>query len=267
MAGLRQRLLLEPAERASHTPAVLRVGRRLRYVAAATGVLLVLAASVGLLSRSSLPGDRLYPVKQLLDRVVLDVPLDDVDVGLTHLAQSSEHLADAGRLVAVVPARTVDLVAALDAAALSAGAGHDTLMDAYRTQGRTDAVVALESFYEDAVPVVDEWSTGPLPLPATEARQHLHDVLHKGQADALRALAGCTLCGTRAAIRRPCCTRPSPGRRHPAPAPPRPVADTGTNGSFAPGSTATTGTPTRADTARTATGSAPGTADGHSNGH
>ncbi|HET7799449.1 MAG TPA: hypothetical protein VFL38_03450, partial [Humibacillus xanthopallidus] len=110
VAGLRQRLLDEPAvgalgaasggdrsprvDTSDRGPAVVRFGRRSRILVAAAAVLLVLAGGLGALSRSALPGDRLYPVKQLLDRVALEVQREPLGLGLTHLAQAREHVSD-----------------------------------------------------------------------------------------------------------------------------------------------------------------------------
>lgn len=195
VATLRQRLLDAPVATESRPPAVVHVGRRLRLAAAAVGILLLLATSLGIASRSAVPGDRLYPVKQLIDRVVLDVQRDRVGLGLTLLSQSTEHVAEAQQLVAVAPAREADLVAALDAATASAGEGHDVLLDAYRTERRGDALTGLDAFYAQTEPIVDALPDGPLPAAVAAAWTRLHDVLEQGRDDTLHVLATCSLCG------------------------------------------------------------------------
>ena len=137
-----RRLAGSPADRG---PAVVRFGRRARLLVAAAAALLVLAGGLGALSRSALPGDRLYPVKQLLDRVVLELHRDPVGLGRAHLDQAREHVAEAEQLVARStltrgrgrpgaergarrrpPADdAVDLARALDAATASSVSGRD----------------------------------------------------------------------------------------------------------------------------------------------
>ncbi len=104
VAELRHLLLEVPAGSAGSPeprgPAVVRFGRRARMLVAAAAVLLVLAGGIGALSRSALPGDRLYPVKQLLDRVVLELHREPVGLGRAHLDQAREHVEEAGQLIA-----------------------------------------------------------------------------------------------------------------------------------------------------------------------
>jgi hypothetical protein len=234
VAGLRQRLLDAPAGDApatataggragtadhgsDHGPAVVRFGRRARVLVAAVAVLLALAGSLGALSRSALPGDRLYPVKQLLDRVVLEVQRESLGLGLTHLAQAREHVADAEQLLAqahehggadrsAAPAEgdldralDADLAAALDAATQSTREGHTVLLDAYRSLRRGDALTSLSDYYAQIVPDVDALHAGPLPSAATAAWQRLHDLLEQDRDATLRELATCTTCGVASA--------------------------------------------------------------------
>ena len=223
VAELRQRLLDEPVgtsgdaapavddTRPSPT-AVVRFGRRARVLVAAAALLLVLAGGLGVLSRAAVPGDRLYPVKQLLDRVALDLRRDTVPLGLTHLAQAREHVSDAEQLLARAPegpigtavdtepdspdART-DLSVALEAATASSSLGRSVLLDAYRLERRGDALTSLADFYAQTLPAVDALRTYRLPPMATTAWQRLHDVLEQGRDDTLRELAACTICGAR----------------------------------------------------------------------
>ena len=245
MAGLRQRLLDAPAGDApatataggragtadhgsDHGPAVVRFGRRARVLVAAVAVLLALAGSLGALSRSAVPGDRLYPVKQLLDRAALEVQREALGLGLTHLAQAREHVADAEQLLAqahehggadrsAAPvegdldrALDADLAAALDAATQSTREGHTVLLDAYRSLRRGDALTSLSDYYAQIVPAVDALHAGPLPSAATAAWQRLHDLLEQDRDATLRELATCTTCGVASAQARSLLARETP---------------------------------------------------------
>jgi hypothetical protein len=237
VAGLRQRLLDGPAGDAhtaavaggrpgtadsdsDHGPAVVRFGRRARVLVAAVAVLLALAGSLGALSRSALPGDRLYPVKQLLDRVALEVHREPLGLGLTHLAQARDHVADAEQLLARANelrgadrsgpaaesdldlALNGDLATALDAATDSTRAGHAVLLDAYRSLRQGDALTSLSDYYAQTVPAADALHADPLPGAATAAWQRLHDLLEQNRDATLRELAACTICGDASALAR-----------------------------------------------------------------
>ena len=156
VAELRHLLVEVPAGSAGSPeprgPAVVRFGRRARMLVAAAAALLVLAGGIGALSRSALPGDRLYPVKQLLDRVVLELHREPVGLGRAHLDQAREHVEEAGQLIATSrrhrrdrPGRrsrdltaevAADLAGALDAATTSSTAAETVLREAYRSEQR-----------------------------------------------------------------------------------------------------------------------------------
>ena len=155
----------------------MRFGRRARLLVAAAAVLLVLAGGLGALSRSALPGDRLYPVKQLLDRVVLELHREPVGLGRAHLDQAREHVEEAAQLISArgaghhrpVPARAAaeltpeaaaDLARALDAATTSTTAADTVLREAYRSEQRVDALISLSDFYAEVVPAVASLEPG-----------------------------------------------------------------------------------------------------------
>jgi uncharacterized membrane protein YgcG len=219
VAALRQRLLDEPAgsdpARPDPAPAVLRFGRKARFLLAAAAVLLVLAGGLGALSRSALPGDRLYPVKQLIDRVVLELHRDPLGVGLTHLAQARAHVDEAEQLIvrardeaggtdrgagptdggAAPTALDADLTSALDAAADSSTQGRTVLLEAYRSLQQAGALTSLADYYAEVVPAVEALTADPLPSAATAAWQRLHDLLVQDRDSTVRELAACTICG------------------------------------------------------------------------
>ena len=231
VADLRQRLLDVPADAAGSLghrgPAVVRLGRRARLLVAAAAVLLVLAGGLGVLSRSALPGDRLYPVKQLLDRVVLELHREPVGLGRAHLDQAREHVAEAVQLISrpgadpgadpgselpveLTPDAAADLAGAFDAAAASTTAGDTVLLEAYRAEQRVDALISLSDFHAEVVPAVDAIDTAALPPITRAAWQRLHDVLERSRDATLRELAACSTCGEASAAARALLAREAP---------------------------------------------------------
>src|SRR6476661_1250797 len=99
------------------TVSVLRVAAKpLKMIAAAAASILVIGGALGFASRSAVPGDALYGVKQLLDRVAVQLAGSRYDQGLTYLAQAQEHIAEARDLIDGGHPSTHDLHAAYDAA-------------------------------------------------------------------------------------------------------------------------------------------------------
>ena len=244
VADLRQRLLEMPAGAADSPgnggPAVMRVGRRARLLVAAAAVLLVLAGGLGALSRSALPGDRLYPVKQLLDRVVLELHREPVGLGRAHLDQAREHVEEAVQLISgpggatqpgaepgalpsaqpgadlaveLTPDAAADLAIAFDAATASTTAGDTVLLEVYRSEQRVDALISLSDFHAEVVPAVDALSPAALPPIARAAWQRLHDVLERSRDATLRQLAACSSCGEASAAARALLAREVPTPR------------------------------------------------------
>ncbi|GAA2164725.1 hypothetical protein FHX52_4655 [Humibacillus xanthopallidus] len=293
--GLRQRLLEEPALGAlgaasagasglpdgtrDRGPAVVRFGRRSRILVAAAAVLLVLAGGLGALSRSALPGDRLYPVKQLLDRVALEVQREPLGLGLTHLAQAREHVSDTEQLLVrakddagaadrdgagvtngpdLDPGLDAELATALDAATQSSTDGHTVLLDAYRTLREAEALTALADYYAEVVPAVDALRDQPLPGAAAAAWQRLHDVLTRDRDSTLRELAACTVCGDASAGARSLLAREIP-TTSPGGAAPSATSRTTAGSAQTGGSPTSTTAPSRsgsAGSAKTSGGSA-----------
>ncbi|MGO4599005.1 hypothetical protein [Terrabacter sp. 2RAF25] len=180
------------------TVSVLRVAARpLKLLAAAAAAILVLGGALGFASRSAVPGDALYGVKQLLDRAAVQLAGSRYDQGLTYLAQAQEHIGDARNLIDRGGPSTHDLDTAYDAASDATRRAQTILVEAYRTEGRTDALTELSDFYTRAIPQVDAMRPR-VPTDSLPAWQRLRDLLGAGQVATLRDLASCTACGERA---------------------------------------------------------------------
>ena len=173
-------------------------GRPLRYAAAAAAALVVVAGTLGIASRSALPGDALYGIKQALDRAAVELAGSPLDTGLTHLAQAEQHIGEARDLVDRGEPAPVDVDTALDAASTSTSSGQRVLLALYRAQQRGDALTALADFYARALPQVDALRDR-VPAASRPAWQRLHDLLVAGRDATLRELARCTTCGDAAA--------------------------------------------------------------------
>lgn len=207
VAGLRERLLDEASEIATgaETPApdstdetratVVRLPHRtLRLVGAVAASLLLVAGLLGVLSRSAVPGDALYPVKQLLDRAAVALSGSRLDEGRTHLAQAQQHISEARDLLDrgdVVPA---DLSVAFDGASDSVVAADTILRDVYATEGRPEALTDLADFLTRARPQVDAMDSR-VPGASRPAYQRLRQLLRAAEVRALREVAACGQCG------------------------------------------------------------------------
>lgn len=174
---------------------VLHLPRRaFRLVAAAAAAVVLIATALGFASRSALPGDLLYPVKQVLDRAAVQLSGSRFDQGLTHLAQAQQHISEARDLLDRPGSDAAQVAQALDAASDSFVQGDATLRDVYRTEQRADALTELADFVGRALPQVEAMDSR-IPAPARPAYERLRDLLDGSSASLLHALAECDGCG------------------------------------------------------------------------
>ena len=177
---------------------VVRIAARpLRWVAAAAASVVLVAGLLGVGSRSAAPGDILYPVKQVLDRVAVRLAGSSYDEGITYLAQAQQHIDEARDLLDRGGASADDVNVALDAASDATQQAQRILVDVYRTEQRADALTELADFYTRAIPQVDALRDG-VPAASRPSWQHLRDLLGQGRIATLRELASCAVCGDRA---------------------------------------------------------------------
>ncbi|KRB43709.1 DUF5667 domain-containing protein [Terrabacter sp. Root181] len=223
---------------AGGTVSVLRVAAGpLKFIAAAAASILVIGGALGFASRSAVPGDALYGVKELLDRAAVQLAGSRYDEGLTYLDQAQEHIADARDLIDRGAPSTHDLDTAYDAATDATGRAQTILMEVYRTEQRADALTELADFYTRAIPQVDAMRPR-VPAGSLASWQRLRDLLGAGQVATLKELAACGVCGDRSAQARQILAR-LPGAVRPS----SPVSGTSAPGSTPAGPGATTGRP------------------------
>jgi hypothetical protein len=138
-------------------PVLVLVGRGMpRLVAGAAASALLVGGVVGVVSRSAVPGDALYPVKGWIDGVAVRLADDDLSRGQTYLAQAQEHISDA-RTLAGRPNRADaagDINIALQAAIDSVRNGQRSLDASYTRTGNQQALLALRDFTARALPQV-----------------------------------------------------------------------------------------------------------------
>jgi hypothetical protein len=225
------------------TVSVLRVAARpLKHLAAAAASILVIGGVLGAVSRSAAPGDALYGIKQVLDRVAVQLADSRHDEGLTYLARARQHIDEAHDLLDRGTASPVDIDTALDAASDSTRRAQNILMDVYRTEQRADALTELSDFYAPAVPQV-EAMRDRVPVASRPAWQRLRDVLGRGQLATLRELASCSVCGERASAARAALAALA-SASHPGAGPTAPGALPTLPGGAAPGASVPQGAPT-----------------------
>jgi hypothetical protein len=183
----------EPEPRRNAT--VLHLPRRaLRLVAAAAAAAVLIATALGFASRSALPGDLLYPVKQVLDRAAVQLSGSGFDEGLTHLAQAQQHISEARDLLDRPDSDAAEVALALDAASDSFLRADAILQEVYRTEQRPEALTELADFVGRARPQVDAMDSRT-PAPARPAYERLRDLLGGSSATLLQSLARCDGCG------------------------------------------------------------------------
>ncbi|MGO4343751.1 DUF5667 domain-containing protein, partial [Pedococcus sp. 2YAF34] len=176
-------------------PAVLVVGRGLpRMVAGATASALLVGGVVGLVSRGTVPGDTLYPVKGWLDGVAVRLADSDLDRGRTQLDQAQEHISDARALADRATPDSGDIDTALEAAITSVTGGQRSLDRAWSETRNPQALLAMRDFTARALPQVDALRT-EVPAASLPEVGRLEALLRQTQVATARRIAACNSCG------------------------------------------------------------------------
>jgi hypothetical protein len=174
------------------TPVVVVVGRGLpRLLAGAVASALLVGGLVGVASRSTLPGDALYPVKSWLDSVAVHLADSDLARGRTQLAQAQEHISDARDLAEQRQPDADDIDVALNAAIDSVRAGQRSLDAAWADTGNPQALLAQRDFAARALPQVEALRT-EVPAGSLRLVGQLESLLHDTQAASARRLSACS---------------------------------------------------------------------------
>jgi Domain of unknown function (DUF5667) len=159
VSGLRERLMIEaetvlvvsdeearltlPSRQKSRRPA-----RERRIAAAAVGVAMVGATtSMAMAAQSALPGDTLYPLKQLLEGAQTGLAVNEGDKGATLLENASGRLAEITALSRDGRLEDGDAIAdTLNAFTRQSIEASDLLLTDYATTGNTSSIAELRDF-------------------------------------------------------------------------------------------------------------------------
>ncbi|HET7661735.1 MAG TPA: hypothetical protein VFK66_15200 [Oryzihumus sp.] len=172
-------------------PLVLVVGRGLpRALAGAVATVLVASAAVGVVSRASLPGTALYPVKQLLDAAAVQLAGSEHDRGLTLLAQAQQHISEAGDLADGGATDAAPYDVALGAAYDATLGGQRTLLALYDRDHDQQALIAVQDFTARALPQVQALRSR-VPAASVPAVDRLLTVLQLGDEAVARKVEAC----------------------------------------------------------------------------
>jgi hypothetical protein len=178
VTSLRERLvaeaesvLREAADQRLATEARLRLGdrspadrrvprrRRRRAAAAVAGVVLVgTGASMAVAAQSTLPGDRLYPLKRGLESAHAQLTFDRAARGRVLLDSASTRL-DEVQALSTHGASTAQVEDTLDAFRQEAVAGADLLVADYQATGDESSMTTLRSFTADSMARLRELQT------------------------------------------------------------------------------------------------------------
>lgn len=178
------------------TPVVVVVGRGLpRALAGAAASALLVGGVVGVVSRSAVPGDSLYPVKGWLDGVAVRLATSDFERGMTYLGQAQEHISDSRDLAARTTSDAGDINTSLAAAADSVQGGQRALDRDYARTGNPQALLAQRDFTSRTLPQLDALRT-EVPAASLPALARLESLLRESQVVTARRIAACgSQCG------------------------------------------------------------------------
>jgi hypothetical protein len=178
--------------RSATKPLVLVIGKGLRAVAVATASLLLVGAVVGVSSRSALPGGLLYPVKQVLNSVAVQLAGSKFDAGVTLLSQAQADIGDARALVERdrVLADPASLNQALLSAFDSAKTGQRELLGEFDRTRDAQTLINVQDFTVRAMPQLKALR---LQVPAASRAdvEALIALLHESQTTLARKIAVC----------------------------------------------------------------------------
>ena len=151
-------------------------GRAVRWAGGLVAALLLAFGVLGIAARQALPGDLLYPVKQLLDRIAVQVSGGHYDQGMTWLAQAEQHIGEARELADSGAPRVDDVTGAYASATTAVRNAERELALDWRETHADRARLALPDFAATALPLLDS-ARPSVPEASVPAWQRLRDLL------------------------------------------------------------------------------------------
>ncbi len=151
-------------------------GRALRWAGGLVAAAVIAFGVLGVASRQALPGDLLYPVKQLLDRIAVQVSGSHYDKGMTWLAQAEQHIGEARQLIdrGAPPSGEVTTAYA-NASSAVRNAERELALD-WQENHADRARLALPDFAATALPQLDA-ARPQVPETSVPSWQELRDLL------------------------------------------------------------------------------------------
>jgi hypothetical protein len=171
---------------------VLVAGKGLRVVVGATASVLLVAAMVGVSSRSALPGSLLYPVKQVLNSAAVQLAGSEDDRGMTLLSQAQADIGDARALVerdrALADPASVNqaLMSAYD----SAKTGQRALLGQFDRTRNAATLIAVQDFAARAMPQLNALRV-QVPAGSRAEVEALIALVHQAQTTLAPKIAVC----------------------------------------------------------------------------
>jgi hypothetical protein len=179
-------------------PVIILVGRGLpRLLAGVTASALAVGGVVGVASRSALPGQLLYPVKQALDSAAVSIAGSDFDKGSTLLGQAQEHISEASDLAGAPSPAAADVDGALQGAIDDVTRGQALLRKSFAETHNPQAMLVMQDLATRAMPQVDALHDR-VPSESLPLVTALHALLGSVATGTVAQLASCETCGASA---------------------------------------------------------------------
>ena len=183
-------------------PVIILVGRGLpRLLAGVAASLMAIGGVVGVASRAALPGQALYPVKQVLDTAAVSMAGTDLDKGSRLLSQAQEHIVEASRLVEAPDSTAPDVDLALQGAIDDVGRAQALLQHSFAETHDPQALRVSGSFSTRAIPQVDALRDR-VPSESLSLVIALRALLGTAASSADRQPTSCETCGAAGEVAR-----------------------------------------------------------------
>ena len=183
-------------------PVIILVGRGLpRLLAGVAASLMAIGGVVGVASRAALPGQALYPVKQVLDTAAVSMAGTDLDKGSRLLSQAQEHIVEASRLVEAPDSTAADVNLALQGAIDDVSRAQALLQRSFAETHDPQALRVSGSFSTRAIPQVDALRDR-VPSESLSLVIALRALLGTAASSADRQPTSCETCGAAGEVAR-----------------------------------------------------------------